>query len=274
MTSAQSMLHVKTGLDAKTGDRGGRRGPRRSWVSAVLLPVLWAMVVAGCRSDLDTPNRLTSPYADEVLIAVVPFEDRTTRGDAPAERVSERFADELAQVDGVSAIPLARTREAMRSLGLLAVRSPEEAERVASALGVDAVVLGAVSAFDPFRPPVLGVQLLLYRLPDASPAIAAPDPDRIRRAATDEGEVGEAFAPFRAAPVASVSLHLDARDHGVVRRVRRYAEGRTDPESVLGGEAYLESMDLYTRFAMNEAIGRLLDSEWRRLAATRRTPAG
>ena len=67
-------------------------------------------------------------------------------------------------------------------------------------------------------------------------------------------------------PLALISENLDGKNHQVQMDVKSYAEGRTEALSALGWRRYLASMDLFSEFAASYVVGRMIQSEWIRLA--------
>jgi len=255
MTSAQTMLK-----------RPGLRIVRCAVLTACLIaPVL---TVGGCARGMAAPAEHISPYSSatgDVLWAVAPLRNETGTTVADAERISDQLVAAADQIRGIRCLPLNRTLVAMRKLELGAIESPDQMKRLASELGVDGVIVGSVTAYDPYHPPTLGLALALYARPGHL--------DRRGQEMIDTRQLQ--YQPteyryfqnsnFEDAPVSVISATLDGKNHGVQMRVEAYAIGRTDPVSALGWRRYLMSMDLYTEFAAWHAVGRLLDHEWLRL---------
>lgn len=228
------------------------------------------------RDRLDAPAVLVAPYdpSREVVWAVLPPRNESGTSYARTDLIGDELVAAVQQIRGVRCLPLNRSLEACRELGMPdGPRSSEDAVRLADALGVDAVVVASVTAYDPYDPPVLGLALALYAKPGAleRPTGVRPDPAALTMAYTDFGRFDG--VRFGGDPVTVVAEHLDARDHGVLMAVRRYATGRSDPTSSLRWRVYTASMDLYTRFAAHHTVGRLIDEEWLRTARRAATEA-
>ncbi len=224
-----------------------------------------ATLCAGCapRPDLVAPEVLVSPYAGDAettpLWAVAPLANESGTSAVDVLAVTDAVVAKVAEARGLACVPTNRVVAGMRALGLAGVSSPEEARRLAGALGVQAVVVGTISAYDPYDPPTLGLTLGLVQREGG--AEAALDPRALRRAGSETAAVGA-----RPASVVVVSEHLDGRNHEVLMGLRRYADGRHDARAALGWRSYLASMDLYTQFGAYVAVGRLLDAERLRLS--------
>lgn len=154
MTSAQTMLKL----------------PARAVVRALamlLIALLAGLAPSGCaaKPDLVPPGVVVSPYAADAAFAVIPLRNESGASFIDTDAVSDKVVAELAQARGLRCLPLNRTIEAMRALELPAVTTPIEAQQVARAMGVDGIIVGTITAFDPYNPPVFGVSLALYAQP-------------------------------------------------------------------------------------------------------------
>ena len=184
MTSAQTML------------KEPRRGIRPAGFPRLgLLGVLVsAILLAGCaqRPALVPPGVVVSPYAADAAIAVIPLRNESGASFLDADAQTDKVIAALSQVRGLTCLPLNRTIEAMRALELPAVVSPIQAQQVAQAMGVDGVVVGTITAYDPYDPPVFGLSLALFAQPSLGGNGGGPlsDPRLLSFQATDAGYTG------------------------------------------------------------------------------------
>lgn len=232
-------------------------------------------VVGGCaatkpRDQLYPPGVIVSPYdtaQGDVLWAVIPPLNESGTSVADSAAIGDAIVASVQGVRGVRCLPINRSIDAMRSLGYTnGIESSSDAHKLAEYLGVDAILVGSITAFDPYDPPVLGLALALYARPGsmAQASQAKLDSRALSMAFTDFGTYDG--LTFAGEPVTVVSEHLDARNHDVQMALREYAIGRSDHNSALQWRIYMASMDLYTQFAAHHSIGRLIDEEWLRLA--------
>ncbi|MCA9273912.1 MAG: hypothetical protein KDA31_12810 [Phycisphaerales bacterium] len=227
-------------------------------------------LLVGCARgpELTPPTVLRSPYdasRGDVLFAVAPLRNESGTTVFRPEEVSDAIANALTSVPGIRCLPLNRTISEMRGLGMREISSPSDLEALAEAMNVDGLIVGTVTAYDPYNPPTLGISLALHA---GNPVFAAgPELDEIRGAVRDP----QMPAPSRYvdSPVASISEVFDGKNHAIQIEVRRYAQGRIDPTAARGWQTYLASMPLYTEFVAHAAVGRLLDQERLRLARAR-----
>ncbi|MBX3363583.1 MAG: hypothetical protein KF866_02350 [Phycisphaeraceae bacterium] len=269
MTSAQTMLETTRAILARAT---GRR----------LALIALAALLTGCRSGpqeltLVPPRVTVAPYdttAGEILWAVVPPRNESGTLAVDPLRIGDKLVAAVQEVHGLSCLPLNRTIEAMRALDMSLPTTTAEIHRLAEALGVDGILVGSITAYDPYDPPVLGLSLALYSRGDA---MKHPSPDlaSTRTLTHQPVELSLPRSQFTHMPAGVVSEHMDARNHDILRAVQTYAHGRDDPRLAFGWRRYTASMDLYTQFGAARAVERLLDREHARLLASapeERTP--
>jgi len=226
-----------------------------------------------------TPSTLDSPYAPDRAVtvwAVSPMRNESGTSAVDPMRVSDELVAQLQQVRGVQVLSLNRTLAAMRTLGLVSIESQADATGLAQELGVDAIVVGTITAYDPYDPLQLGLALALLA-PSGSPIIGATgmtntvDPYALQAVGSDFGlPIGGGAG---SGPLSVVAMHYDGANHDVQLQAKRFAQGRTDPVSALGWEGYVSSMRLFTKFACYDATARLLREERVRLAGAERAAA-
>lgn len=212
------------------------------------------------------PVVLTAPYGSdgELLWVIAPLVNESGVSQVDELSLTDQLAYQVTQVNGLAALPLNRTIEAMRVLGIGRIDTPEKARAVARTLGADAIVVGSITAWDPYDPPTLGLNLTLLPTSGAmlAPGFADPDPRAMQGATTDTE--GPSSGPRQASAVAE---HLDASSHEVQALIQRYASGRTEDQSALAWRGYTKSMKLFQEFACFRTVERLLDAESRRVAS-------
>mgnify|MGYP006996005194 CR=1 FL=1 len=261
MTSVQTMLSANR---ARIG-----RGLRVAACAAALAAVVCAPVGCGGsgrrESALIRPHLLVSPYGatvGEVTWAAAPLRNESGTSVPDALGLTDKVVAAAQQVLGLTCLPVNRTLEAMAAVGIEEIRTPEDAEAVASVLGVDGLLVGSITAYDPYDPPTYGLSLALLarsgRLAGTGGGVAP------RRLATD-GTGRTSASTWATAPASAVSAHLDAKSHDVLMALRSYSQGRHDPDGAFGWRRYTASMELYTEFGSQFVVRRLLEREAARL---------
>ncbi len=245
---------------------------------------MWAVVavagtLAGCadrRQALTEPRALTAPAysGTDALWAVAPLANETGTTLFDPLQVADQLVAQIERVDGLRAMPLNRTLAAMSSLKLTGIASPQDARRLLEALGADGLVVGSVTAYDPYNPPKFGLSLALYAQPGRlEPGEPGPTEDERRAQSlldpvtlqTAPVEIGLPKADWLDRPLSVATGQLDGANQGVQIAVKEYANGRSETVSALGWRRYLASMRLFTDFACYHLTERLLEAEFRRV---------
>ncbi len=235
----------------------------------ICLPLV---ILTGCqpKDRFAIPTTQTSPYRErgEVVWAVAPLRNESGTSVVDPMEVADELVNQLHEVRSISVVPLNRTIAAMRTLGMASVDSPAEANRLADALGVDGIVVGTITAWDPYDPPEIGMSLALYGRGEVMQADSWGgyiDPRGLQASPTDY-QLTSSSRPGVNEPLSSASAYLDGANHEVQMAVRAFAEGRHQEDTSLRWRVYLASMPLFTRFTCNRLVAQLLDAERLRLA--------
>jgi len=219
---------------------------------------------SGCtrHGRLTSPTGLSSPVGQTRLWAVVPFTNESGVSTVDSFRVADAFTQQLEQVRGIDTVAVNRVVNAMRAAKIVSVGTPNEAFILMESLQVDAIVVGTITAFDPYPPPTLGMAIQVFTR-DARHGGHALDTQALTRAPTDD-TVATGFKGFQA--TAQAAGVFDARNHTTLALLRKYATGRTEPDSPFGNEVYLMDIELYTQFVSYWLIHDLLNFERSRLS--------
>jgi hypothetical protein len=215
------------------------------------------LAAGGCGPKLERPQILVDLVRPGRVWAVAPFANESGVSAVDTERVADLFTQQLQQVLGVDTVPVNRVILAMRDLGMPAIASPHDALRLILALEVDVIVVGTVTAYDPYPPPTLGAAVQAFTgdgnvttagIGSVQGLVRAPSGD-------DEVALAQTGAPLASAQAAGV---FDASSHQTLAWLQTFATGRTEPGSPFGPDIYLVSMELYTQFVSYRLIHDLL----------------
>lgn len=251
MTSAQFM-------------QPGRRCRRRFPPVCALAFAGVVLMGEGCGGPtLTEPATLTSPLESPQIWAVAPFLNESGVSEVRTDRVADLFMEQIQQVEGLDSIPVNRVIAAMRTMEIDAVRTPAQAHTLMRLLGTDGLIVGTVTAYDPYRPPKLGLAIQLYHT-DGPLVDSQLDPHALTRASTDQATTTFETSSFPSQAAAGV---FDARHHDTLTDLQAYAAGRTTPDSAFGPDIYLASMELYTQFVSYRLIRDLLYGGARRISS-------
>lgn len=214
------------------------------------------LTMQGCRGQEAGRPAPGPPWS----VAVVPFTNQSGSETLDPLAVTDEFYTELQLAgDGVSVLPVNRVLAAMNSLSLKKIATPSDVELLADALQVDAVIVGAVTLYDPYPPPRVGLIVQLYdRKKWAShDPVKHVDPGQLARS----GSGFDLNPPEQMQPIAQVIRVVDAGTRDVIERLKIYANRHMKDEVSSWREPwqrYTTSRN-YLRFVSHEVIGELFD---------------
>jgi hypothetical protein len=104
------------------------------------------------------------------VLAVAPF---TNESGVPIPvneiwKVGDGLITAINQTQGWDAVPLNRTIQTMRQMGIDTVPDLKTASALARAMDVDAIVLGTITQWDPYDPPRFGANVILVASDEAA----------------------------------------------------------------------------------------------------------
>jgi hypothetical protein len=118
---------------------------------------------AGCQliPDISHQPVIHNPFPQLSRVAVAPFFNHTDEKTLDGRQFALAYFAELQAVPGFEVVPLSIVEEVMVE-HQIALDHPGEARRLAEILGVDAVVIGAVTDYYPYYPPRCGLRVEWY----------------------------------------------------------------------------------------------------------------
>ena len=235
--------------------------------SKQIMLILSALMVAlpfGCTMPAPV-DRAVSPYGGRRVVAVAPLRNESGSQQVDALRVTDQLTAEVARVRGLDTVPVNRVLATMRSLDMAGINSPADAHRLRERLGVDGLVVGSITAYDPYDPPTLGLAVELYRGErDPGGTGHALDPHALSRAPRLPG-AGDPAYPMGAAdfgPTSAIAGFFDASDPEVGTLLDAYAVERgPDGTGEMTRRRYTASIDLFAEFVSFQLVARLMDAE-------------
>lgn len=236
----------------------------RARAANLLVLALLAALLPGCASSLNPAEPVVAPYERMQLWAVVPPRNESGTSIVDAMAIADELQQEAEQVLGVRTVPVNRVVQAMRALDLVSVETTFDARALMNELGLDALLVGTVTAYDPYRPLVFGLALDLHVRPDrAGGTPGSIDPRSLEWAVRGSESAGEVLPT---GPAAQASAVFRGTDHRTLKWVQEYADHRNEPESAFGREIFQVSMEHFVRFSCHRLLLDLLAQERMRLA--------
>jgi hypothetical protein len=215
---------------------------------------------------------LSSPYASRQIWAIAPIQNESGHSQANGHVIADHLARQLENASQIDVLPVNRVLAVMESQGMTALRSPGDVQLLLRLLGADYLVVGTVTAYDPYDPPKLGMAIELYSSPRVEEARIL-DLKRLSGASTDRDITPAAYRDVTR-PVSIASGYFDAADPGVREKLQRYGQDRSQQD----GEAsswrlYRINMNLYCEFVSYVLSWRLLEAEKQRFTPPATQPA-
>jgi hypothetical protein len=218
-----------------------------SWRYALAPLLVCGAVCAGCRARHPAGPIAVGYMGRTVTLAVVPVQDLSGTATLDPLAMTDIFAQELAQVPRVSVVPVSQTVAVMLGQGWRALRSPDQAQMLAGLLNADGVAVVAVTMYDPYDPPRLGLIAEVYLLPT-------------RPTAACQGEdVGRSPAPLCSRPAArfgapdrQVQRVFDAGQQAEQRAIRQFA--RRDAHGEREWREYLRDQRQFLRYCSWQTV--------------------
>jgi hypothetical protein len=135
-------------------------------------PLLWCVILGYCLTgcsalpDISHQPRYHNPFPQLSRVAILPFYNLSAEPTVDQDKIALAYYNELQAIRGFEVVPIGVTK-AMLSSNAPALLSgkhipAEEFQRLAQILGVDAVVVGAVTEYSPYYPPRLGLSVRWY----------------------------------------------------------------------------------------------------------------
>ena len=232
-----------------TTSRKSRRWGRIPW------GVLGVVVgLAGCSERRVGPAMLANERLGPMVIAVAPALNLSGGSDFDPNQFADLMASELSQVEDVGVVPVSRVLGVLAVQGLDAVESPDHALELTRLLGANAILVFAVTEYDPYDPPIIGISAQLY---GARPRAGGQSLDPVslsrqgRLTASGSGTTDRRI-------LGRTQRVFDASHAAVVAEIREFAQARNAGESPYGWRKYVVSQRNYIRFCCHSTIRTLV----------------
>lgn len=240
----------------------------------VLLLTAKILLISGCSliTGCSGAAPLVSPYPTQRVWAIAPLRNESGSVQANGHTLADHLARQLENASNLDVLPVNRTLAVMEALEIPEISSPAQARQVLASLNADALLVGTITAYDPYDPPKLGMAIELY-LNKRVEYFDSLNVRKLTRAAT--GQEGLPAPPGKQKPPSNVSAYFDAADPGTRRRLMRYARHRSQENHRHDQpwQIYRINMDLYSEFVSYVMSWRLLRAETRRVAPPTEQPA-
>ena len=217
---------------------------------------LFVAALGGCAESKAPLNRVRNPWLGAMRVAVAPALNFSGSKDFDPVVAADLMASELSGVDGFEVLPVSRVLAVLARQGAAGVTSPEHALEIRDALGVDAILVFAVTEYQPYEPPVIGIAAQVY---GSYPGEQLPGVDPVRMARSPSPMPQPVMATPHE-PLAQSSGVYNAAHEATAQEVKAFAQSRQAKKSPFGWRKYTASQEHYLRFCCHAAIKELVQN--------------
>jgi hypothetical protein len=222
----------------------------RKRAAGVIGALLALSASGGCGQAHTSPVRIANATLGPLIVAVAPALNFSGSSDFDRSAVADIMASELGSVVGVEVVPVSRVLAVLSEQGRDEIASPAHAQDVMERLGTDAILVFAVTEYEPYDPPIVGITAQLYgsRRRASSGGV---DPVRLSREASAPA-VETVSASF--GPLAQAEEVFDA-SHGITEeRVKEFAGRRDATGSPFEWRLYMKSQRHFMRYCCHQTL--------------------
>ena len=128
-----------------------------------LLLITFLAIAPGCIFLPEIAHQPTyhNPFPQLSTVAIVPFFNFTNDQTIDTVQFAEAYGTELQKIPGFTVVPVSLVQKHIQTYNVK-LNSPEDMQKLARDLGVDAVILGVITDYDAWYPPRLGLQTQWY----------------------------------------------------------------------------------------------------------------
>ncbi|MDO8629400.1 MAG: hypothetical protein Q7R41_02810 [Phycisphaerales bacterium] len=247
----------KEAAESMVRSDGTGRLRRWAWLPLLASPFL----AAGCRSSQRVgPIAVANPFLGTATIAVAPAVNVSGSTDFDPNRFADLMASELSHADRVSVIPVSRVLGALAAQGRDRVESAAHALEIAELVGADAILVFAVTEYDPYDPPSIGIAAQLYGR-NPWPGFNSDGAGSAETEGAGKGRDAKDRKTAAGRLLAESQRVFNAAHADVVDDIRSFARQRDADESPYGWRRYVVSQQYYIRYCCSATIRALLNGE-------------
>jgi len=220
--------------------------------------IAWT-TLAGCTASerrVD-PFFVRNPFLGPMTIAVAPAINLSGSIEFDRNRFADLMAVELSYADGITVIPVSRVLGVLSVQGRDGVESPTHAGHLAQSLGADAILVFAVTRYDPYDPPSIGLTAQLYA---ARPPSGLGPTHQGEVTTSQPGPPGNQRGDSAALLAQSSAVH-DAAHAAVAEDIAEFAQNRNADNSPYGWRKFVVSQQGFMQYCCYATIRSLLGGE-------------
>jgi hypothetical protein len=224
------------------------------------------LLTVGCADKRQESDARQLKVSRPQVFVVAPVINLTGGTDFDTLQVTDIVASEFLSFPGTSVIPVNLTLAALARAGKTRVETPEDALELAREFGADATIVTAITEYDPYDPPIVGLVMQWYAVPAAA-RHRGLDPVSASRQASGVGVPGEVAAVPETAPRWQVQRVFNAAHDSILEEVRAFAAKRDGQAGPYAWRKYLRAQELFLRYSAWASI-RTMVKQSRRCGAS------
>lgn len=229
--------------------------PRFSGEVVIALFVAAVGLVGGCQLRRSVePVIVRNPTFGPMTVAVAPALNLSGGTNFDPARVADLMAAELSYTEGISVVPVSRVLGALAAAGMESVESPDHALSLVRSLGADAIIVFAVTEYDPYDPPRIAIAAQLYgtRPGTGGNSVDPMELSRQARLTASHSSTGRPGILARSQRV------YDAAHESVISDLKAFAAFRGASESPYGWRKYVVSQQHFLEYCCHVTIRELM----------------
>lgn len=229
--------------------------PVRRVMTICLLLAAWPLA-AGCIHMESRGEILHNSMRGVETVVVAPMMNLSANANVDTIEVTKRFISELQQVGDIDVVPMGRVYQYLADNNMATVGSPEEARALAEVFKAQATIVGAVTEYDPYDPPRMGLAIQVYS--------AGAEPPALGEGGFDPVNSARAAAPFPVAddaagrPKDMIIGVFSGRDVEVMQLAKVYASRRSADGSPYGWRRFLIDQHEFQRLCCYGVIREMM----------------
>lgn len=132
----------------------------RFWV---VCAALLCGLLSGCAAfpDRRVEPQFHNPFPQIHRVAVLPFYNQSAEPTVDGEAMAVAYYNELQSIPGFEVMPVGVAKQMMAASGI-EPRTASDFQKLARAMGMDAVLVGSITEFSPYYPPRMGLAVDWY----------------------------------------------------------------------------------------------------------------
>lgn len=217
---------------------------------------LLASLPGGCTHgrESDAGVAVVKPW----VVVVAPVLNLSPSDEFDSLKITDILASELQSFPNISVMPVNLSLAALARAGRSLVETPAQALELAREFGADATLVAAVTEYDPYDPPAMGLVLQWYEPAQASEQERGFDPVGASRQAAAVRHPDQDLRAEGVGPLLQVQRVFNAASEDVLEEVREFASDREGHASPYAWRKYLKVQELYVRYCCWSAIRTML----------------